>query len=174
MDRTLPILKPNFEDFNSNQGLSITWIGHATVLIKLDGLTVLTDPIWSKRCSPSQFFGPARYRELPCTVEELPNIDAVVISHSHYDHMDLWTIKALNKRFGNKLSWFVPLENRSWMIRQGCEVVTELDWWEEGTVASHPEIKFVCSPAQHLCQRNAFDRNKVSIYIKHNKINVKI
>ncbi|KAG7271857.1 hypothetical protein CRUP_028229 [Coryphaenoides rupestris] len=95
-----------------SRGLRATWLGHSTVLVELDGVNLLTDPIFSQRASPVQFVGPKRYRGPPCTVEQLPRIDAVVISHSHYDHLDAGT----------------------WLRRAGCEDVTELDWWERSRV----------------------------------------
>ena len=90
------------------------WIGHATVLAQLDGFTVMTDPVFSQRASVSQWFGPKRYRDPPCTVEELPKLDAVLISHNHYDHLDHGSVVALNKRFGKDLKWFVPMGLKHW------------------------------------------------------------
>ena len=123
---TLPIHKPDFE-LLSNPSLSqlhYMWIGHASCLVKINGVTVLTDPIFSERCSPVQFAGPKRYRRPACTVDELPDIDAVVISHTHYDHLDYGSVCALQKRFGNKIHWFVPLGIKSWMQQRGCQNVT--------------------------------------------------
>lgn len=119
----------------SGPGLRVTWLGHATVLVEMDGLNVLTDPVFSQRASPVQFMGPKRYRGPPCTVEQvgvhlrrvfdpggsclpsypssrrqLPRIDAVVISHSHYDHLDAGSVASLNARFGGTLRWCVTLK----------------------------------------------------------------
>lgn len=106
----LPIVRPDFTSVPPFDGLRITWLGHSTVLVQFDDICVLTDPIFSERASPSQMVGPKRYREAPCNVHDLPhNLDAVVISHSHYDHLDLNTVVMLNARFGSDLRWFVPL-----------------------------------------------------------------
>lgn len=122
------VQKPDLSE--SGPGLRVTWLGHATVLVEIDGLNVLTDPVFSQRASPFQFMGPKRYRGPPCTVEQvenissgylrsgfyvcfnslsqqLPRIDAVVISHSHYDHLDAGSVASLNARFGGALRWCV-------------------------------------------------------------------
>ncbi|KAK0138276.1 N-acyl-phosphatidylethanolamine-hydrolyzing phospholipase D [Merluccius polli] len=176
LDRELPVLVPYFAQGgrevvaargahscgggDSECGLRVTWLGHATVLVELDGLNVLTDPIFSQRASPVQFVGPKRYRGPPCTVEQLPRIDAVVISHSHYDHLDAGTVESLNARFGAELRWFVPLGLSDWLVKAGCENVMELDWWKENCVPGHDNITFVCTPAQHWSKRTALDQNK--------------
>lgn len=141
-------------------GIRSTWIGHATVLVQFDGISVLTDPIFTDSCGPTllPIMGPKRARPVPLKVDELPNIDAVVISHSHYDHLSQPTVKALNKKYGSSLHWFVPLRLAAWMKAEGCETVTELDWWEEGHMESHPDVTFACTPAQHWGQRTAMDK----------------
>ena len=92
--------RPDFSEFETSpvSGVRHMWIGHASSLVQFDGVTVLTDPIFSERCSMVQFMGPKRYRPPPCTVEDLPKVDCVVISHNHYDHLDYNTVKALNKK----------------------------------------------------------------------------
>ena len=105
------MLKPYFIDDPEEAGvrgagLRVTWLGHATVMVEMDELILLTDPIFSARASPSQRMGPKRFRRAPCTVEELPRIDAVLVSHNHYDHLDCNSVIALNERFGNELRWF--------------------------------------------------------------------
>ena len=87
-------------------GLRATWLGHSTVLIEIDGVRVLTDPVWGLRASPSQWAGPKRFQPVPIAVKHLPPLDAVVISHDHYDHLDEPTIKALSKQ---KVSFYAPL-----------------------------------------------------------------
>eukprot|EP00064_Thunnus_orientalis_P011175 superscaffoldBa00001587_g11205 len=107
LDSELPVMEPYFvqnpSHCDSSPGLRVTWLGHATVLVEMDGLNILTDPIFSQRASPFQFMGPKRFRGPPCTVEQLPRIDAVVISHSHYDHLDAGSVASLNERFGGEL-----------------------------------------------------------------------
>ncbi|XP_056133067.1 N-acyl-phosphatidylethanolamine-hydrolyzing phospholipase D [Lampris incognitus] len=174
LDSELPVLVPYFvqnsdlrhqvgsvSGSDCGPGLRVTWLGHATVLVELDGLRILTDPIFSQRASPVQFMGPKRYRGPPCTVEQLPRIDAVLISHSHYDHLDAGSVASLNARFGGELRWFVPLGLMDWLVKAGCENVMELDWWEENCVPGHDDITFVCTPAQHWSKRTPLDDNKV-------------
>ncbi|XP_077450154.1 N-acyl-phosphatidylethanolamine-hydrolyzing phospholipase D isoform X2 [Stigmatopora argus] len=164
LDSELPVVEPYFvpkPDLSpSGPGLRVTWLGHATVLVEMDGLNILTDPIFSQRASPVQFMGPKRYRGPPCSVQQLPRIDAVVISHSHYDHLDAGTVAGLNGRFGVELRWFVPLGLMDWMGKAGCENVMELDWWEENCVPTHDHVTFVCTPSQHWSKRTAIDNNK--------------
>ncbi|KAK2858970.1 hypothetical protein Q5P01_003590 [Channa striata] len=164
LDSELPVMEPYFVQnpdlSDSGPGLRVTWLGHATVLVEMDGLNILTDPVFSQRASPFQFMGPKRYRGPPCTVEQLPRIDAVVISHSHYDHLDAGSVASLNARFGGELRWFVPLGLLDWLAKMGCENVMELDWWEENCVPGHDDVTFVCTPSQHWSKRTALDDNK--------------
>ncbi|XP_002741608.1 N-acyl-phosphatidylethanolamine-hydrolyzing phospholipase D-like [Saccoglossus kowalevskii] len=159
LDQTLPILIPDADEIKRPppSGIRVTWIGHATVLVQFDGISILTDPIFSKRCGPTQFMGLKRFRDPPCTIDELPQIDAVVISHSHYDHLDLNSVKKLNSRFGQSLRWFVPLGLLQWMQNVGCHNVVELDWWQESCLPEHSEMTFVFTPTQHSCQRGITD-----------------
>ncbi|KAI4879065.1 hypothetical protein NFI96_014965, partial [Prochilodus magdalenae] len=165
LDKELPELEPYFVQNPEQCGrvgssLRVTWLGHATVLLEMDGLVVLTDPMFSQRASPVPFAGPKRYRGPACTVAQLPRVDAVVISHTHYDHLDSSSVAALNSRFGAELRWFVPLGLLDWMRKTGCENVIELDWWEENCVPGHDDVTFVCTPAQHWCKRTPLDDNR--------------
>ncbi|BBN19730.1 N-acyl-phosphatidylethanolamine-hydrolysing phospholipase D [Marchantia polymorpha subsp. ruderalis] len=138
-----------------------TWVGHATFLVQFDGLNVLTDPVWSDRCSPTQWVGPKRFMPVPFAQKELPPIDAVIISHNHYDHLDERTVKEL----GNKPLYLVPSGVKSWFTSLGITNVVELDWWQEHRV-DFPDgdrvrsLRAVCTPCQHFSGRGAFDRNK--------------
>lgn len=162
----LPVLTPYFvqkpERFGkTGSGLRVTWLGHASVMVEMDDVTFLTDPIFSQRASPVQFMGSKRFRGPPCTVNDLPKIDAVLISHNHYDHLDYPTVRGLNARFGSELRWFVPLGLLDWMQSCGCENVIELDWWGENCIPGHDAVTFVFTPAQHWCRRAARDENRV-------------
>ena len=110
-------------------GLRATWLGHSTVLIEIDGLRVLTDPVWGPRASPSRMAGPKRFQPVPVRLAALPPIDLVLISHDHYDHLDYPTIRELAKRgvpFVTSLGVGAHLE--AWGVAP--ERITELDWWE--------------------------------------------
>ena len=144
-----------------------TWLGHASVLLQVNGVNILFDPIFSDRCSPSQIAGPKRFTKAPCQVADLPPIDIVVISHNQYerpefccnthtpcsyDHLDENTLKAL----GTRPVYFVPLGNRDLMLKFGCKDVVEADWWDEFKVG---DILVACTPCQHFrCVR--YEREK--------------
>lgn len=124
-----------------------TWIGHATFLIQLNGLNILTDPVWAKRMGFQR-----RLTEPGITLEDLPEIDIVVISHSHYDHLDFPSLKKLK---GNP-QYFVPIGLKSLFIKKGYTRVIEMSWWER-TVHDGLSIHFV--PAQHWTRRTLGDMN---------------
>lgn len=125
LSETLPVEEPNFEKLNNSEKdkVQCTWIGHASCLVQMEGINLLTDPIFSQRCAPVQFAGPKRYRPPALTVSTLPEIHAVVISHTHYDHLDYGSVKDLHKRFGDTIHWFVPKGLKSWMNSVGCQNV---------------------------------------------------
>ncbi len=134
--------------------LSATFLGHATLLMRLPGLTVLTDPIFSKRASPFSWAGPARVRPAAATPSELPTVDAVVVSHNHYDHLDLPSLRALAA--AGVETAVTPLGNGRWLTAAGFKKVIELDWWESVAVANG---RITLTPAQHWSSRTPFDRN---------------
>ncbi|KAH3819066.1 N-acyl-phosphatidylethanolamine-hydrolyzing phospholipase D-like [Dreissena polymorpha] len=163
LNQTLPMEKPDFKKFESEPGnnLKYMWVGHASCLVKVDDLTILTDPVWAQRCGPFGIFGPKRYRDVVCSIEELPDIDAVVISHNHYDHLDHSAVKKLNARFQDRLCWFVAQGQAQWMKDAGCKTVVELSWWGEHTLKAHgKEYLVAATPTQHWCKRTATDTNK--------------
>lgn len=135
-------------------GPTLTWVGHATLLIRLDGLTILTDPNWSDRASPFTFAGPRRLSLPGLPFEELPKVDVVVISHDHYDHLDLRTVKRLAAE--HDPLFVVPLGLKAWFSDNGMTRVEERDWW--GRV-EHRGVTFVCTPGQHFAQRTLWDAN---------------
>src|SRR5918996_4520559 len=134
---------------------TITWIGHATLLVQLDGVNILTDPQWSERASPVSWGGPRRLSAPGLAFEDLPPIHVVIISHDHYDHLDLTTVKRLADTH-NPL-FLVPLGMKAWFAKNGMNHVEELDWWQE---REYQAVKFVCLPAQHFSQRTLWDGNK--------------
>lgn len=158
LNQTLPVVNPDF-NFQPNE-LSLTWIGHASCLVRIEGLTILTDPVFSTRASFSQWVGPSRYRPAAVPIEDLPQVDSVVISHNHYDHLDYNSIRGLNARFGPRLQWFVPLGTKQWMTDCGCSNVVELDWWASATIPTRLDVQFILTPAQHWTLRGPSDERK--------------
>lgn len=136
---------------------TLTWIGHATFLLQLGGLNILTDAHFSERASPVQFAGPQRVVPPAMRMAELPHIDAVVISHNHYDHLDRETVRHLAKQRAGSAHFFVPLGLKAWFAGQGIRAVTELDWWDE---ALHHGLRFMLTPVQHWSARTPWDRDK--------------
>ena len=132
---------------------TVTWIGHSTLLMQLQGLNILTDPIWSERCAPFQFIGPRRQVAPGLAMEDLPEIDIVLISHNHYDHLDRLTLKAL----GNKPFYLVPLGIGKFLESIDITNYEELDWWDSIKINN---INFGCTPAQHFSNRTPFNSNK--------------
>ena len=120
----------------------------------MDGLNILTDPIFSDRASPISWFGPKRVSDLPVDLDSLPPIDVVIISHDHYDHLDAPTID----RLGDRPHYLVPLGFKEWLADRGIiRKVTELDWWEGVEIRG---VRFVATPSQHWCARSHIDRNE--------------
>ena len=142
-------------------GLRATWLGHSTVLIEIDGLRVITDPVWGPRASPSRVAGPKRFQPVPVRLSELPPIDLVLVSHDHYDHLDYPTIRELAKGeapFVTSLGVGAHLEG--WGVAH--ERITELDWWESHRVVARDgkaELTVTAAPSQHFSGRGLRDRN---------------
>ena len=133
---------------------ALTWIGHATLLIQLDGVNVLTDPHFSERASPFGFLGPRRLNPPGVAFESLPPIDVVVISHDHYDHLDRPTVERLAAT--HRPLFLVPLGFKAWFASLGIERVVELDWWDRHAVGP---VTFTLTPVQHWSARTPFDMN---------------
>ena len=142
----------------AGSGLRATWLGHSTVLIEIDGLRVLTDPVWGQRASPTQLAGPKRFQPVPLALKALPPLDAVVISHDHYDHLDIGTVTELVKLqdvpFITSLG--VGAHLQAWGVPP--ERIVELDWWEHWQ-APHAELRIHAAPSQHFSGRSLKDRN---------------
>lgn len=138
-------------------GLRITWLGHSTTLIDVDGKRFLTDPIFGPRASPLTFIGPKRWYEPLIALEELPSLDAILISHDHYDHLDHVTMKQLVGR--EDLEFIVPLGVGAHLIGWGISPaqIKELDWWDE---VMFGEVKVTMTPARHASGRQIFDQNR--------------
>ena len=150
-----PTVDPELFGKSPESGLRLTWLGHSTVLIEIDGQRVLTDPIFSERASPSRWFGPKRFFEPPLALARVPTLDAVVISHDHYDHLDYRSIQELDSV---TQKFFVPLGVAAHLAGWGVEPekIVELDWWESET---HASLQFTATPARHFSGRGLFDRN---------------
>jgi N-acyl-phosphatidylethanolamine-hydrolysing phospholipase D len=133
---------------------SATWVGHSTVLLQLGALNILTDPIWSRRASPFQWLGPARYMPPAVDFDTLPDIDLVLVSHDHYDHLDAPTVRRLAKRFP-QASWLCPLRVGALLRSFGVQHVVERDWWR---TLEAPQFSATCTPAQHFSGRGLGDR----------------
>lgn len=161
-----------------------TWLGHAGAMVRIplagigkkgadkDSLWLLFDPIFSSRAGPTQYTGPQRINKSPCQVTDLPKCDAVLISHNHYDHLDLSTIKDIHKKFP-RAKFFVALNNKSWLSQTGVpdDQIHEMDWWQQENfspkdfgyhVASgsstRAQLRFSCLPAQHNSGRGVLDQ----------------
>jgi L-ascorbate metabolism protein UlaG (beta-lactamase superfamily) len=133
--------------------LRVTIVNHATTLIQLDGINILTDPIWSERCSPVDFAGPKRHRAPGIRFDDLPPIDVVLLSHNHYDHLDVPTLRML-QRHHNPLI-VCHLGNGALLARYGLTNVRELDWWG----SADAPIRITSVPAQHFSARGLSDRD---------------
>lgn len=137
-------------------GLRVTFINHATTLIQMDGLNILTDPIWSARCSPVRFAGPSRVRDPGVKMQDLPAIDVVLISHNHYDHFDMETLRALSAR-NPGLRIITGLGNDRQLALEGIPGGQAIDWQQE--VELSDAVTLVGWPAQHFSGRGLGDRN---------------
>jgi len=137
----------------SGEDLRATFINHATVLIQTQGLNILTDPIWSERASPVRWAGPKRHRPPGMKFEDLPRIDIVLISHNHYDHLDIQTLLRLHADHHPR--FVVGLGNHAFLTARGIDNVVELDWWEVAKVSD--ELYVTCVPAKHFSGRGLTD-----------------
>ncbi len=133
----------------------VTFVGHATFLIQVASTNLLIDPVYSERASPVSFAGPRRVRAPGVRFDDLPTISLVLVSHNHYDHCDLRTLRALDRRFHPRL--VAPIGNGRLLRSAGIRQVEEIDWWQSASAAPLP---ITLTPAQHFSARNMFDRNR--------------
>ncbi|MFD2246448.1 MBL fold metallo-hydrolase [Pontibacter ruber] len=147
----IPVLKLDLRQYDADQDTAtvISWLGHSALLVQIDGKRLLLDPMLNGFASPVSFVGPKRFSALAITAEELPPIDAILISHDHYDHLDYGSIKKLNEKTRH---FFVPLGVGAHLERWGvpAEKITELDWWQE---ASFKGLTFAATPSRHFSGR---------------------
>lgn len=150
----VPIKNYPYRSLAPNEKVNATFINHATFLVQLPGLNVLTDPIYSMRASPFSFMGPKRVKEPGLPFDVLPKIDVVLVSHNHYDHLDLETLKRLDEKFHPL--FLVALGDEDLLKKNGIQNVKPMDWWEEVKVK---DVKFIFTPAQHWSARHFWDKN---------------
>jgi L-ascorbate metabolism protein UlaG (beta-lactamase superfamily) len=136
--------------------IRVTFVNHSTFLIQVDRINILTDPIWSTRAGPLSFVGAKRVRDPGLIFEELPVIDAVLISHNHYDHMDVKTLRALEKKFSPL--FVVGMGNKKYLEKKGISRVEELNWCEKTSISNGNRVFFV--PAQHFSGRTPWNIDK--------------
>ncbi|KAI0051424.1 N-acyl-phosphatidylethanolamine-hydrolyzing phospholipase D [Auriscalpium vulgare] len=177
----VPSQHPTWGNKPGNEGhAKATWLGHAGYLLELPtpegaarGPRIIFDPVFSNRCAPSQWIGPARYTDAPCKVEEIPAVDVIILSHNHYDHTDLPTLNGILANPSSSALIFVGLNNAAHLssaLKLPLSRVHDLDWWDERLVrvalpaasAGAPpvdaEVRLTCTPSQHVSGRTAFDR----------------
>lgn len=165
-EETPPFVPRKASDFKDlpEDGLRITWLGHSTMLVEIDGQRVLIDPVWGERASPFTWVGPARFHPPPLALDDLPPLDLVVISHDHYDHLDYPTILELAKR---DVQFVVPVGVGAHLSYWGVPTdrIVELDWWQvyvpKEKAGGIPEgFQVAATPARHFSGRSLFDRDQ--------------
>jgi len=147
---------PSLQEKLGPNDVALTFVNHATFLIQLAGINLLTDPVWSNRVSPISWLGPRRVREPGIAFDQLPRVDLLLISHNHYDHFDVATLKRLNRSFSPRT--IVSMGNRPLLESLGFQRVHEMDWWDEIEIG--PEIKITFAPTKHFSGRSLWDRQK--------------
>lgn len=151
----IPVLSLTREQLLAAPNDTVFRLGHSTMLIKLGGAFYLTDPVFSERASPVQWFGPTRFHQPPISIEDLPQIEAIILSHDHFDHLDYAAVLAL----AAKTSHFItPLGVGERLIGWGVPAakVRQLDWWQSTQVK---DVQLVATPAQHFSGRSLNDRD---------------
>ncbi|KAJ1935647.1 hypothetical protein GGF37_005917, partial [Kickxella alabastrina] len=147
---------PAVDSVDGDKSLTVTWLGQSTCFLQMQGLNILTDPIFKRRTVYS-WLGPERLRPVPCQLSDLPHPDIVLVSHNHFDHLDIDVVRAL----ANSVTWYVPTGLASWFSGLGVTSVVELDWWAEDTVTvRNRDYIIAATPTQHWSGRNGADSNK--------------
>ena len=136
--------------------LAVTLVGHSTFLLQLPGVNILTDPVFATRAGPFGLLGPKRIRPPALRLGQLPRIDVVLLSHCHYDHLDLAALRWLSRQ--HRPAIVTTLGNGAWLGSRGIAQVTALDWWQSHHPA--PGVEAICTPAQHFAARTPWDRNR--------------
>ena len=150
-------ISSDWEELNlSEDDNYAVWIGHSTFLIKKNGVTILTDPIFSKRASPFRNIGPKRLIPPAIPLYKIPKIDVVTVSHNHYDHLDIRSLKTISKNHPDAI-FLVPAGDEKLLQRKRIKNVYNFNWWES---IEHKEFVFTFTPVQHWSKRSLFDRNK--------------
>lgn len=160
LEKHYPVRDPDMNLLHKSQDndeVRVLWIGHSTFLIQIDGVNLLTDPVFVERCSPIRIAGPKRYRPTPCSIPDLPKIHAVLLSHNHYDHLSSTCTQQLKEH--HDPVWFVPLGHASWFASAGITKVVEREWWESAVFGE--KLKVVLFPVQHWSLRTGLDRCKM-------------
>lgn len=156
-NQTIPMASLSRQDIEQwpADKTSIVRLGHSTILIKVSNQLWLLDPVFSERASPFSFIGPKRFHQTPLSISELPDLDGVIISHNHYDHMDKQSIKALHKRVKR---FVMPLGNAEQLAAWGVprNKISELDWWQSLSIEG---LELIATPAQHFSGRGLGDRD---------------
>lgn len=134
----------------------VTFVNHSTFLIQTSGLNILTDPVWSRRASPLSFAGPKRMRPAGIRFEDLPAIDIILLTHNHYDHLDISTMERLWKQYQPAI--YCPLGVDRYLKKHGIGNITVMDWWDKAAVDD--SLSILCTPAQHFSGRGMFDRDR--------------
>ncbi|MEM7788715.1 MAG: MBL fold metallo-hydrolase [Bacteroidota bacterium] len=152
----VPTVARTARDFEAPQDLRVTWLGHSTALVEIEGRRFLTDPVFSRHASPGPLFGVSRFFEPPLPLDALPRLDAVLLTHDHYDHLDYAAVRRLAASVPR---WIVPLGVGAHLERWGVPAgrITEADWWDAAEVAG---IEIVGTPARHFSGRSLTDRDR--------------
>ena len=167
-DRHPKVLAPEIFEYPNPRKVTddkpkVTWVNHSSFLVSYKSFHLLTDPIWSHRCSPTKLVGPKRLHQPPIALSEMKHLSLVLISHNHFDHLDKPTILEIFKLNPNVL-FVVPKGVKRWFFRNGIQNVIELEWWQTKFVQfkldEHVSVEITAVPSQHFSGRGVFDKNK--------------